>query len=132
MTSNKEFHLAEVDVLESRGSTLLLRVRGRINVLSANLFEADTLRAAARTESDVVVEASDVTYVSSAGLRAFLRISRTLGRSQRKLHLCSLKPHIERIFEMIGFNRVIPIHADVDSALTAAAQQSNGKPRSSS
>ena len=131
MTSKREFHLAEVDVLESRGSTLLLRARGRINVLSANIFEADALRAAARTESDVVVEASDVTYVSSAGLRAFLRISRTLGRNQRKLHLCSLKPHIEQIFEMIGFNRVIPIHTDLDSAMDAA-QQSNGNQGSSS
>ena len=128
MTSEKEFNLAEVDVLESRGPTLLLRARGRINILSANLFEADTLRAADSAQSDVVVEASDVTYVSSAGLRAFLRISRTLNRSHRKLHICGLKPHIEQIFEMIGFNRVIPIHADVDSALTAADNRSNGKP----
>jgi anti-anti-sigma factor len=127
MTSKKEFNLAEVDVLESRGPTLLLRARGRINVLSANLFEADTLRAAARTESNVVVEASDVTYVSSAGLRAFLRISRTLGRNQRSLHICSLKPHIQQVFVMVGFDRVIPLHPDVESALTAA-QRSNGNP----
>ena len=127
MTSKKEFNLAEVDVLESKGPTLLLRARGRINVLSANLFEADTLRAAARTESNVVVEASDVTYVSSAGLRAFLRISRTLGRNQRSLHICSLKPHIQQVFVMVGFDRVIPLHPDVESALTAA-QRSNGNP----
>ena len=127
MTSKKDFNLAEVDVLESKGPTLLLRARGRINVLSANLFEADTLRAAARTESNVVVEASDVTYVSSAGLRAFLRISRTLGRNQRSLHICSLKPHIQQVFVMVGFDRVIPLHPDVESALTAA-QRSNGNP----
>ena len=127
MTSKKDFNLAEVDVLESKGPTLLLRARGRINVLSANLFEADTLRAAARTESNVVVEASDVTYVSSAGLRAFLRISRTLGRNQRILHICSLKPHIQQVFVMVGFDRVIPLHPDVESALTAA-QRSNGNP----
>ncbi len=127
MASNKEFHLAEIDVLEDRGRTLLLRARGRINVLSANMFEADTLRAAARTESDVVVEASDVTYVSSAGLRAFLRISRELGRNRRSLHVCSLKPYIRQIFAMVGFDRVIPIHADLDSAMDAA-QQSNGQP----
>lgn len=126
MTSKREFHLAEVDVLESRGPTLLLRARGRINVLSANLFEADALRAASRTESNVVVEASDVTYISSAGLRAFLRISRALGRNRRDLHVCSLKPYIHQMFEMVGFDRVIPLHTDLDSALTAA-QQSNGK-----
>ena len=131
MTSNKEFRLAEVDVLESRGSTLLLRARGRINVLSANLFEAETLRAASRTESDVVVEASDVTYVSSAGLRAFLRISRTLSRNRRSLHICSLKPHIHQVFTMVGFDRVIPLHADLDSAMDAA-QYSNDQPVSDS
>ena len=131
MTSKREFNLAEVDVLESRGPTLLLRARGRINALSANLFEADALRAAARTESDVVVEASDVTYISSAGLRAFLRISRTLGRSQRNLHICNLKPYIHQVFTMVGFDRVIPLHEDVDSALTAA-QQSNGQQGSDS
>ena len=128
MTSEKEPRLVEIDVLESEGPTLLLRARGRINVLSADMFEADTMRAAASAQSDVVVEASDVTYISSAGLRAFLRISRTLKRSHRKLHICGLKPHIEQIFEMIGFDRVIPIHADVDSALTAADNPSNGKP----
>lgn len=131
MTSKREFNLAEVDVLESRGPTLLLRAQGRINVLSANRFEAEALRVASRSESDVVVEASDVTYISSAGLRAFLRISRALGRSQRNLHICSLKPYIHQIFEMVGFDRVIPLHADVDSALTAA-QQSNGKEGSAS
>ncbi len=131
MTSKREFHLAEVEVLESRGPTLLLRARGRINVLSANLFEADTMRAAARTESNVVVEASDITYISSAGLRAFLRISRALGRRQRNLHVCSLKPYIHQVFEMVGFDRVIPLHTDLDSALTAA-QQSNGKQGSTS
>ena len=131
MTSNKEFHLAEVDVLESRGPTLLLRARGRINVLSANLFEADTLRAAARTESDVVVEASDISYISSAGLRAFLRISRTLGRSQRNLHVCSLKPYIHEVFTLVGFDRVIPLYTDLDSAMDAA-QQSNGQQGSDS
>ena len=131
MTSEKEPRLVEIDVLESEGPTLLLRARGRINVLSADMFEADTMRAAASAQSNVVnvvVEASDVTYISSAGLRAFLRISRTLKRSHRKLHICSLKPHIEQIFEMIGFDRVIAIHADVDSALTAADNPSNGKP----
>ena len=125
MTPGKEFNLAEVDVLESSGPTLLLKVRGRINVLSANLFEADTLRAVSRSHSDVIVEASEVTYISSAGLRAFLRISRILGKSQRNLHVCSLKPYIHDVFTMVGFDRVIPLHADVDSALAAAQQPNN-------
>ena len=130
MTPNKEFNLAEIDVLEDRGPIMLLRARGRINVLSATLFETATLRATARAKTDVVVDASDVTYVSSAGLRAFLRISRALGRDRRSLHICSLKPHIRQIFTMVGFDRIIPIHADLDSALTATSERSNGKPGS--
>ena len=33
-------------------------------------------------------------------------------------------PHIYRVFEIIGFDRVIPIHPDVDTALAAIEGQS--------
>ena len=125
MASNSENNLAEVEVLESRGPALLLSARGRINALNADGFEVNALDAAAGTESYVVIEASGVTYVSSAGLRAFLRISRVLEKTRRSLYICGLKPYIQQVFVIAGFDRVIPLHDDVDSALTAA-QQSNG------
>ena len=123
MTASREYDLAAIDLVELSSLALLLKARGRINILTAAMFEADTLSVISNSDLDVVVEGSDVTYISSAGLRVILRISRRLAGNGRKLHLCNLKPHIQRVFEMIGFDRVIPIHSDVETALSAISGQ---------
>ena len=108
-----------VDVVTSNGPALLLQARGRINVLSADLFELEVRRAFRDTDRDVIVDASEVTYLSSAGLRAFLRLWQELKRKNRALHVCSLKPYIRQVFEMIGFDQIIPIDTDVAAAMAA-------------
>ena len=113
-----------IDVAASNGPVLLLQVRGRINVLTADLFELEVRRALANGDRHVIVDASDVTYVSSAGLRAFLRLWRHLKSRKRSLHVCSLKPYIRQVFEMIGFDQIIPIEADVAAAMAAVEGQS--------
>ena len=109
-----------IEVVESNGPALLLKARGRLNVLSASTFEADIKSAASMTNSDVVIEASGVTYLSTAGLRALFRLSRSLNRSDRSLRVCSLRPYIHEVFEIIGFDRVIQVYSDVPSALSAS------------
>ena len=109
-----------IEVVQSSHSALVLRVSGRINALTANEFEAEALGAAGRSHSNVVMDGAEIVYISSAGLRAVLRVSRTLRSVNRDLHICGLRPHIREVFRIIGFDRVIPIHADVSSAQSAA------------
>ena len=112
-----------IDVVPLNGPALLLRARGRINILSADTFEAAVRNAAAGENSTVIIECSNVTYLSSAGLRAFLRLWQDLNRKNRNLHICALKPYIWDVFRIIGFDRIIPIHADVPATLTAVENQ---------
>ena len=60
-----------IDVVEFDGPALMLRARGRINVLTASVFEIDALRAIADSDYDVIVDTSEVIYLSTAGLRVF-------------------------------------------------------------
>ena len=108
-----------IDVVPLNGPALLLRARGRINVLSADAFEADVRSAVAGANRAVIIECSDVTYLSSAGLRAFLRLWQDLNKKNLNLHICALKPYIRDVFRIIGFDQLIPIHADIPATLTA-------------
>ena len=116
-----------IDVVEFDGPALMLRAQGRISVLTAEVFEIEALRAIAGSDYDVIVDASEVIYLSTAGLRVFLLLSRELNDDDRNLYICNLLPHIQRVFEIIGFDRVIPLHPDVDSAVAAIEGQSQGK-----
>lgn len=109
-----------IDVVASSGPVLVLQARGRINVRSADVFEFEVRRAAAGTDRDVILDASQVTYISSAGLRAVLRLWQNFKGKQRTLHVCALQPYILQVFEMIGFDQIIPIEPDVAAALAAA------------
>ena len=112
-----------IDVVPLNGPALLLRAQGRINILSADAFEAAVRNAISGANSTVIIECSNVTYLSSAGLRAFLRLWQGLNAQNRNLHLCALKPYIRDVFRIIGFDQLIPIHADVTATLTAVESQ---------
>ena len=108
-----------IDIADFDGPALLLQARGRINILTAEGFEASTRRVIAATDADVIIDTSEVTYLSTAGLRAFLVLWRQLQDEDRRLYICGLKPYIQRVFEIIGFDQVIPIHPNVASVLAA-------------
>ena len=109
----------KIKVAEFDGPALLLQAEGRINVLTADGFHGDTLQAISESPYDVIIDATGVTYLSTAGLRAFLLVSRQLATSNRSLHICNMKPYIYDVFKIIGFDNAIPIHPDLDSALVA-------------
>ncbi len=108
-----------VEFVEFNGPARLLQARGRINVLTADVFEALARRAFAGTDDDVIIDASAVTHISSVGLRAFLRLWQDLKKENRNLHLCALRPYIRQVFEIIGFDQFISIQTDIAAALAA-------------
>ena len=116
-----------LEVVEIKGPALLLQARGRINSRTALAFETAAKRAFAGTDQDVIIDASQVTYLSTAGLRAFLRLWQQLRKENRSLHVCSLKPHIQHVFKIIGFDRFIPIEADSVAALAAVEDRTRGE-----
>ncbi len=108
-----------LDIVSYEGHAMLLQASGRIDFFNADVFEVQVRSAAMGVDRDVVIDASGVTYMSTAGLRVFLRIWQDLKKENRTLHICALRPYIQQVFEIIGFNQIIPNHADVAEALAA-------------
>jgi anti-anti-sigma factor len=91
---------------------------GRIDFESAPEFQSQLERAIAATHTGVVVivDCSALEYVSSAGLRAFLLGARAAQRAATPFALSSLRPAVREVFELSGFNKVIPIYPDRETA----------------
>ena len=111
-------------VAEFDGPVLMLRAEGRVNALSADDFYDEIFNAADETDHAVIImDAGGVTYVSSAGLRSFLHVWLDMKTEQRSFHVCNLKPHIQEVFNIIGFHKIMPLHHDVEAALAAVEEQ---------
>ena len=82
------------------------------------------LGGAGKPPAAVIIDGTGLEYVSSAGLRAFLLAARAAQRSGVAFALCALQPAVREVFELSGFSRIIPVHADRASALAQAQQGS--------
>jgi anti-anti-sigma factor len=56
-------------------------------------------------------------YLSSAGLRVLLSTAKEMRRRDGKLVLCSLNEFVKELFDVSGFQSLIPIADSVESGI---------------
>lgn len=81
-----------------------LRMGGEIDVSNAPDVALALRAAADRMPGDLHVDLSGLEFMDVAGLRAFARVARDLSDHGRLLVLHAVSPHIDRLFEMIGWH----------------------------
>lgn len=67
----------------------------------------------------VVIDMSELNYVSSMGLRSFLSIAKVLNEKNGTLRLCGVSGLVRQVFEITRLSSVFSMHATLDSALAA-------------
>ena len=102
------------------GSASLLQPSGRLDHGSGASFEAELLQAV-RGGGVVVLDMSEVPYVSSIGLRALMIGAKEAKASQGVLAVAQLQPIVQEIFQISRFHFVMPIFDSVRDALAKLA-----------
>ena len=102
---------------ERNDGVLIIGLEGRLDATSSKMFEEKTLATIDAGETRLVIDLSQLDYVSSAGLRVFLLASKRLNPAGGKLVLCSLQEPVKEVFEIVGFFSVLSILGSKDEAL---------------
>ncbi len=84
------------------GSRLTIALSGRLNTSTAPQFEEE-LSSSIEEVSELVLDFSDLDYISSAGLRVVLSAQKTMNRKRGSMVVRAAKPEILEVFEMTGF-----------------------------
>ena len=101
------------------GGILIASTEGRVDGTNAREFD-DALQAAiSERDSALIMDLEALSYISSAGLRVLLTVAKTLQKRDGKFVVCSLSDPIKEVFEISGFDQIIPVHASQPEALTA-------------
>jgi len=84
----------------------VIRLSGRIDSNNAGLVEKEIqARLAESGDEAVVLDAEDLDYISSAGLRVILRLKKTC----RDLKIVRVGSEVYEILEMTGFTEMMPV-----------------------
>ncbi len=103
--------------LEKRGATSILCIKGRVDAASSAQIHEKIMDEIEKGNRQLVIDFSDVSYISSAGLRVLIYASKAMSKAEGSLSLCSLDANIMKIFEISGLARMFKIGADLESVM---------------
>lgn len=102
-----------MQIVETKLSNgILISLAGRLDTNTSTFLEEKLLSRIEANHRFFIIDGTDLDYISSAGLRVLLMISKRLNALNGKIVLSSLKPHVQEIFEIAGFFLIFPVFAN--------------------
>jgi len=95
----------------------ILQPGGRLDIDTYSGFERDVLAAIEAGAPWLVLDFSDVCYLSSVGVRVVMMATKRLRAAGGRVIVCGLRPLIADVIEISGLNAILEIYSDRESAL---------------
>ena len=86
---------------------------------NAPQFEQECNDRIAEGVTSLVVDAGELAYVSSMGLRCFIVVAKKLQSKGGELRICRLQGLVNQVFEITGLKRTFPIYETLESAVSS-------------
>ena len=111
----------ELKVSTDKGS-LLIKLIGRISYTESNEFQAKLDELLLKDEQKIVFDCAELSFISSAGLRAILQLAKQAPAKDKKLVFYGLQENVAHIFDISGFTKILKIYSDKEQAMAALAE----------
>jgi anti-anti-sigma factor len=113
---------AGMQLVESKkGLVLVMSAQGRLDAASAGEFQGRLSASIDGGENRILLDFSDLTNISSAGLRILIAAAKRLEGGNGRLAICGLRENVASIFEVSGFDAIITTFPDEHAALASYA-----------
>ena len=113
--------------IEREQDVLFVDVTGRIDGVTAIGLEEGVRNAIAEADRGLVMDFRELVYISSAGLRVILAVAKLLVARNGRMVLCNLSGSIHNLFELCGFDKIIPIRPTRDAARASIRAELTGR-----
>jgi anti-anti-sigma factor len=85
---------------EVSGGVTIVAVDGRVDTANASSFEEKLIGLFQSQQSRVIIDCKHLAYITSAGLRALLRVAKLAAKTEGKLALCNMTVEVKRVFDL--------------------------------
>ena len=107
-------------------NAVLVQVSGRLDQDTCEAFRGQLMGfvdQAAHDGGAIVLDLSQLEYVSSAGLRCFMLASRQAKAQHGRIFVAALQPMVREIFEISHFNLVFQVFPTLREAMAAVSSE---------
>jgi len=107
-----------VEIKENKkDAVVLLELKGRLDASTSPKFQKKILSVIEGGEKNLVIDFSDLDYISSAGLRVLLLGAKKLQSVDGKIVLACLADHVKEVFDIAGFSVIFPFYDATEDAI---------------
>lgn len=102
---------------EAKGDVLVLNMSGRLDAVSSPNAEHTVFDFINTGHYKLVLNFSGIDYLSSAGMRMLLSITKKLKSLPGKVVICSITQNVMDVLKMSGFDHVLELTGTEEEAL---------------
>ena len=95
------------------GTSIVVTLGGRIDNQTLPVFDNHIQRLLDAGESSFILDFTDVEYLSSAGLRGLLKLTKETKTRGGKAVIVAANPSIQHLFKISGFDKIFIIAKDL-------------------
>jgi len=106
-------------ISEQKDDGVLFTVNGRLDVMTAADFEKECQQAIDDGVKKLVIDLTELEYISSAGLRGILSSAKKLKAVGGAITFCGLTGMVEEVFLVSGLGSIFTVTATSDEAFTS-------------
>jgi anti-anti-sigma factor len=102
---------------EKIDNMLVVRLKGRMDAVTAPDFERECGQWIDQGEGALIVDLNQLDYISSAGLRIILVVSKKLKANGGRICFYGARDMVLRVLSLANFTSLFPVHDSLDEAL---------------
>ncbi len=98
-------------------NVVVLALKGKVDAANVSKLEKVCQQILDQGENNVLIDGTQLEFISSAGLRVLLKLAKSIKRNSGKLAAARLNDLVRQIFEISGFVELFPIYENVVTGL---------------
>ena len=102
---------------ESRYGVTVIGLRGRLDAQTCPAAEPRLVDLTNQSGQTLVLDFSEVSFVSSGGLALLLKVAKNVRETNGKLALAALSNYVHEVFEIAGFTSMFSIFPTCEDAV---------------
>jgi len=111
--------LIKTEAVKEEKATVV-KVSGRMDHVTSPEFEAACDKVLGEGANTLVLDFSELAYVSSAGLRSVLLVGKKFKTKGGRVFICGLNKMVKDVFQISGFISIFPVFENREAALASA------------
>ena len=106
----------DIDVMELGGGMAVVKLQGKLNMVSARSFRDSVVEAVAAGHVRLAIDLSGVDFIDSSGLGALISVLKTTRQAGGDLRIASPNEQVRLVLQLTNMDRLLSAYDDAKSA----------------